>query len=294
MAGGFKRSSLFGLIGVFVVAALVIVIATQTGQGEANPKLTMGLIFGVVGVFMVGLLVLQRSDLRRAAGADSRTANRAAAEGAAVADPTTLSEPQLWAALATGPIDRDALRAREEMWDVGRRSNRLGFVIVVLILLTVPSIYLLESFVPLLIGGPLIAIAALWGSFRAIGPGGEIESGYERTDRAMAPLGLQVTETPKGGFEMRYPTQPGFDYRLRGWTVLSGERHGRRVTVRIGGHEDAGTSEVIVAVPCREYAAKSKRVEVASDGEAILVRRRKGSRQDWLCDLWVAECLASA
>ena len=61
------------------------------------------------------------------------------------------------------------------MWDVGRRSNRLGFVIVVLILLTVPAIYLLESFVPLLIGAPLIVIAALWGGLRAIGPGGEIE-----------------------------------------------------------------------------------------------------------------------
>lgn len=51
-SGGFKRSSRFGLIGVFVVAALVVVIATTTGQGEANPKLTLGLIFGVLAVFM--------------------------------------------------------------------------------------------------------------------------------------------------------------------------------------------------------------------------------------------------
>ena len=119
-------------------------------------------------------------------------------------------------------------------------------------------------------------------------------SGYDRIDRAMAPLGLQVTETPKGGFEMRYPVQPGFDYRLRGWTVLSGERHGRRVTVRWGGHEDAGVSEVIVAVPCREFAASSKRVEVSSGPDGILVRRRRSGREDWLCDLWLAEKLASA
>ncbi|MFN8215056.1 MAG: hypothetical protein U0R71_00510 [Solirubrobacterales bacterium] len=293
MSGGFRRSSLFGLIGVFVVAAVVIVIATQTGQGEANPKLTLGLIFGVIGIFMVGLLVLQRADLDRAAGGESRGASRAAAEAAPARDPTRLTEPELWAALATGPIDADALRAREEMWDVGRRSNRLGFVIVILILLTVPAVYLLESFVPLLVGGPLIAIAALWGGLRAIGPGGEIESSFERTDRAMAPLGLKVTETPKGGFEMRYPSQPGFDYRLRGWTVLSGERHGRRVAVRLGGHEDAGTTEVIVATACRPYEARSKRVEVAADGESILVRRHRGGREDWLCDLWLAEQLAS-
>jgi hypothetical protein len=39
--GGFKRSGLFGLIGVFAVAAIIGVIATTTGQGEADPKLTM-------------------------------------------------------------------------------------------------------------------------------------------------------------------------------------------------------------------------------------------------------------
>ena len=31
MAGGFKRSKWFGLIGVFVVAAIVVVIALTTG-----------------------------------------------------------------------------------------------------------------------------------------------------------------------------------------------------------------------------------------------------------------------
>jgi hypothetical protein len=283
---------LFGLVGVFVVAAVVIVIATTTGQGEANPKLTMGLIFGVIAVFVITLLVLQRSDLERVAHGDGAASNRAAAEGGRqIEDPTTLAEPELWAALAIAPIDADAVRARDEVWDVGRRSNRLGFVIVILIFLTVPTIYLTESFVPLLIGGPLIVIAALYGSFRAIGPGGEIQRSYDRTDRAMKPLGLQVTETPKGGFEMRYPTTPGFDYRLRGWTVLSGERHGHPVSVRLGGHEDAGTSEVTVAAPCHEFAASSKRIEVESGPQGVLVRRRKGAQGDWLCDLWLAERL---
>ena len=41
-------------------------------------------------------------------------------------------------------------------------------------------------------------------------------------------------------------------------TVLSGERHGRAVTVRLGGDEGAGASEVSVATPgCREFAASS-------------------------------------
>lgn len=296
MSGGFKRSSWFGLIGVFVVAAIVVVIATTTGQGEANPKLTLGLIFGVIAVFVITLLILQRSDLERVADGEGSTSSRAAAEGGRqVENPTALPEPELWAAMAIAPIDADAVRARDEVWDVGRRSNRLGFVIVILIFLTVPTIYLTESFVPLVIGGPLIVIAALYGAFRATGPGGEIERSYDRTDRAMAPLELQVTETPKGGFEMRYPATPGFDYRLRGWTVLSGERHGRQVSVRLGGHEDAGTTEVIVAAPgCHEFSVKSKRLEVSSGPDGILVRRRKAAQSDWLGDLWLAERLASA
>ncbi len=323
MSGGFKRSSRFGLIGVFVVAALAIVIATTTGQGEANPKLTLGLIFAVIAVFFVVLFVLQRSDLERTAGSSAAATSRAAAEGGRqVENPTTMAEPDLWAALAIAPIDADAVRARDETWDVGRRSIRLGMVIVALIFLTVPAVYLFETFLPLLIGVPLIVIVAIYGSIRAIGPGGELDKGYERTDRAMRPLGLQVSERPSGGFEMRYPTTPGFDYRLRGWTVLSGQRHGLGVMVRLGGHEDAGTSEVIVAAPGPEWSARSrdgrirpgdgtpaavtatiegvpnsvrwKRVEVSAGGQGIVVTRKRGDQGDWLCDLWLAERLAGS
>jgi hypothetical protein len=323
MSGGFKRSSRFGLIGVFVVAAAAIAIATTMGQGDPNPKLALGLIFAVIAIFFVILFALQRSDIERAAGGDSAAGSRAAAEGGRqVENPTTMAEPELWAALAIAPIDADAVRARDEAWDVSRRSLKLGMVIVALIFLTVPAVYLFETFLPLLIGVPLIVGAALYGSFRAIGPGGELDKGYERTDRAMKPLGLRVSKRPSGGFEMRYPTTPGFDYRLRGWTVLSGERHGREVMVRLGGHEDAGTSEVIVAAAGPEWSARSrdgrvrpadgapdnvvaalkavpnsvrwKRVEVAGGPDGVIVTRKKGAQQDWLCDLWLAERLAGA
>jgi hypothetical protein len=322
VSGGFKRSGAFGLVGVFVVAGVAIAIALTMGQGEANPKLALGLIFGVIAIFVVALLIFQRSDLERAAGGGIAATSRAAAEGGHQVDnPTTMAEPDLWAALAIAPIDADAIRARDEVWDVGRRSLRLA-AIVALIFLTVPSIYLFETFVPLLIGGPLIAIAALYGSFRAIGPVGELDQGFERTDRAMKPLGLQVSERPQGGFEMRYPTTPGFDYRLRGPTVLSGERHGRQVAVRLGGHEDAGVSEVHVSGAVPEFSARArdgrvrapdgapaaiekvlaavpnstrwKRLEVSGGAEGIVLTRKKGEQRDWLCDLWLAERLASA
>jgi hypothetical protein len=285
---------MFGIVGVFVVAVLVAAIALTMGQGDPNPKLALGLIFAVIALFCLVLFALQRSDLERVAGGEHAAGSRAAAEGRRqVEDPTTLTEPDLWAAMAIAPVGADAVRARDEMWDAGRRSQKLAIVVTVLIFLTVPAIYLLESFLPLLIGGPLIVGAALYGSFRAIGPGGAIEASYDLTDRAMAPLGLAVTDRPDGGFEMRLG-MPGFDYRLRGWTVLSGERHGRRVVVRIGGHEDAGTSEVIVAEPSHEFAARSKRLDVESGPEGIVVTRRKGGGREWLCDLWLAERLAAA
>jgi hypothetical protein len=323
VSGGFKRSGVFGIVGVFVVAAIVIVLAATTGQGEANPKLTLGLIFGVIAIFCAVLFALQRADLERAAVGGGAASSRAAAEGGrAVDNPTTMSEPELWAALAVAPIDADAVKARDEVWDVSRRSLRLGMIVTLLIFLTVPSIYLFETFLPLFVGGPLIAIAAVYGSFRAIGPGGDLDQGYERADRAFAPLGLQVAERPKGGFEPRGPGMPGFDYRLHGATELSGRRHGAAVTVRIGGEDEAGQSEVTVSSPAPKFSGRSKdgrvrpaigapativaalervpnsvrwkRVEVSGGGAGIVVTRRKGQPSDWLCDLWLAERLAAA
>ncbi len=323
MSGGFKRSGVFGIVGVFVVAAIVALIATTlVGQDEANPKLALGLIFGVIAVFCVVLFALQRSDLERVAGTSARDSARAAAEGGRQVDnPTTMGEPELWAALAVAPIDAEAVRARTAMWEPARRSQRLAMIVTLLILLTVPPIYLLESFVPLLIGGPLIVIAALYGSFRAVAPGGELDQGYERAGAALAPLGLEVSKRPTVGIEMRDPVQPRMGPKIHGALVLSGERHGRPVSVRLGGGEVSSRSEVTVRTAAPAFVAKSrdgrvrtgdgapeaivaalravpnstrwKRLEVAGGAEGIVVTRKGGEQSDWLCDLWLAERLAS-
>jgi hypothetical protein len=249
MAGGFKRSGRFGLI----------------------------------------LFALQRSDLKRTAVGDVKAVKQAVAEGdGQTENPTTMDEQQLWTALAVKPIDNEAVKARAQMWDAGRRSLRLGMIVTLLIFLTVPSIYLLESLLPLLIGGPLIVIAALYGSFRALAPGGEMDSAYDKVGLAMAPLGLEVTERPKVNIEVREATTGRVGPKIHGALVLSGERHGRPVSVRLGDK----TSEVGVREPCKEYTASSKRVKVESDPEGISVTRKDGEPADWLCDLWLAERLA--
>jgi hypothetical protein len=270
VSGGHGRSRLLIVVAVIVVAVLVAVLGLTADEGDPNPKPTLALIFGVIAVFAVGLIALQRADLEHAANRDAAALNRAAASGGpAVVDPTALSEQTLWAAMAISPIDGDALRARTEGWDAGRRSLRLGAVVIALILVTVPAIYLLESFVPLLVGGPLIILVAIFGALRAVGPEGVAAD--ERLDRSMAPLGLRLRE-------------PG---------LLTGERHGRAVSVRLGsGAGDA--SEVTVTGPCREFAAGSKLVEVRSDADGVVVSRPRAGRRSWLCDLWVAEQLASS
>lgn len=320
MAGGFKRSGLFGLIGVVVVMVAVALIALN-GEGGANPKGTMALIFGVIAVFVVILFVLQRSDLERVAGGDAKAVQRAVAEGGGkVENPTTMPEQQLWAALAVKPIDNEAIKARGSMWDSSRRSQKLGWLVMALIFLTVPPIYLFESFVPLLIGGPLIAIAAIYGSVRALAPGGEMDRGYEKVGLAMAPLGLEVTERPKVNIEVREATTGRVGPKIHGDLVLSGERHGRRVSVRIGSGEASSRSEVTVRVATPAFKAKSrdgkvrpgedvpapfaaalrempnstrwKKMTVEGGPEGLVVARKGGAQADWLCDLWLAEQLA--
>ncbi|HET8862542.1 MAG TPA: hypothetical protein VFM94_04760 [Solirubrobacterales bacterium] len=321
MFGGFKRSGLFGIFGVIAVAAIVAAIGLSSESGDASPKTTYALIFGVVGVFLVILFALQRADLNRVSGADARGSTRAAAEGGRQIDnPTRMSDPDLWAAMAVKPIDPEAVKARAAGWETGRRSQNLAMLVTLLIFLTVPPIYFLESFVPLLIGGPLIVIAALWGSIRALMPGGEMDRGYENVGVAMAPLGFEVTERPSVGIETRDAVTGRVGPKIQGALVLEGERNGRRVSVRLGSTETTTRSEVTVAAPVAAFKAKSRdgrvrpsdgapqdvvaalkstpnstrwrKVTVEGGPQGIEIVRKGGNQADWLCDLWLAERLA--
>lgn len=323
MFAGFKRSGLFAIFGILAVAAIVVVIGLNTNSEDANPKTTYALIFGVLAVFLVILFALQRSDLNRVSGADARDSSRGAAEGGReIENPTTMGDADLWAAMAVKPIDSEAVKARAAGWEAGRRSQNLAMIVTLLVFLTVPPIYIFESFVPLLIGGPLIVIAALWGSIRALMPGGELDSGYANVGVAMAPLGFEVTERPEVSIETRDPTTGRVGPKIRGALVLEGARNGHRVSVRLDSTETASRSEVSVAAATPEFEAKSrdgrvrpvdgapedivaalkrapnstrwKKVTVEGGPEGIVVTRKGGGQADWLCDLWLAERLAEA
>lgn len=318
MNSSFRRSSRFGLIGVFVVAIAVAAIALTMGQGQADPKQAYILIFGVIGAFVVLLLVLQARDLTRAEGDSVRGAVGAPHD---VADPTKLTEPELWASLAIKPVDDDAVKARQEAWGAARSSMRLAWLIVPLIFIGVVPMYVLGTFVPLMICVPLIVLIALYGAFRALGPGGHLQHGYELTDRSMAPLGLQVSEKWIVRLQPRW-IQPGWQTRLDGALGLSGKRHGRKVSVRFESGVGRPLSEVAVGVSTPEFDIKAKDGKLKPDDKAppevvellqalgsstrwrsvhaecgpegILVLRKGNSVSEWLCDLWLAKHLADA
>src|SRR3954447_20660398 len=98
----FRSSARFGLIGVVVVAALMIVVAQTLGQNEAKPKDAFALIFAILGVYLVLLFFLQLRDVSKAEGTDARALDLAPAR---IDNPATLDEATLWAAMAVRPID---------------------------------------------------------------------------------------------------------------------------------------------------------------------------------------------
>jgi hypothetical protein len=308
----FRRSAIYGIVGVLAVAAIVVVIALSADPQDANPTLQYGLIFGVVGLFLIGLFFFQSRDLRSAEGISRRATESGPRE---VDDPTEMSEPDLWAAMALKPIDSEAAKARGEMWGAARRSMRLGMVVCVLIFLTVPPIYLLDTFVTLYVGVPLIVAVAIFGAIRAVGPGGEVDQGFERIDRAMAPLGLSMTERPELGFERRMPPLWGANARLRGALLIEGQRHGRAVSV--SQEDTASVTAVRAKVPTFEAKARDGRIKAGAGapeavgaaleglprsprwkgvkvrgGAGVIEVERKGDPSAWLCDLWLAERLA--
>ncbi len=321
--GGFKRSGTFGIVGVIVVMAAVAVIGITMGSGQARPTLALGLIFGIVGLYVLVLFVLQSRDLDRAeAGTVPDEAEQAAAR-AKLGDPTTLSEPELWAALALGPIDEEAARARGEIWGTARASLRLGWIITPLIFVGVVPIYLLDTFVPFAICTPLIVLLAVGKSISLLRGGGELDQSYERVVIAMRPLGLDLVERPTVWFKVRLD-RPLFSTDFAGAVVLAGERHGRAVSVCFpaGGQGVRSPSAVTLggAVPELEASFKDGRLRAKRGGppelgrslgamtasprwkgvrveggpEGLIVYRRSSKEGDWLCDLWLAERLAVA
>jgi hypothetical protein len=312
----FKASKIWALVGLPLVVAAVIVISLNADPTDPNPKGTLAAIFAVIGGFCVVLFILQGRDLAAA----SRVPTAAESEvGRPLANPMTATEPEIWAALAIRPIDEDAARARSEGWELARESLGAGRIVTAMIFVCVPLTYLLESFIPLLIGAPIIVGYALYRSARMLGSGGDLDKGYASTNRAIAPLGLEITERPQVSAGPRMPPAPGMKTYITGALRIGGSRHGRKVEIELAG----GATEVDVAVRSPEFSARSsdgklrnkkglppeieraladvpastgwKNLTASGDADGIHLRRSRSSEpREWLCDLWLAERLADS
>ena len=304
-----------------VVAVAVALVALSADPTDPSPKGTYAIVFGIVGAFLVLLFAFQMRDLAGAEAADGRAGSLAPER---IDNPATLDEAKLWAAMAVRPVDADAVRARRAIWATTRQSIQTAMLVCALIFLIVPPIYLLDTFAPLIVGGPVLAIVVLWRSARLIGGG--LDQAYERAGRAMAPLGLRVVEHPELAIEPKGVAPYRMGPALHGALVLEGERHGRRVRVRMPADGAVRTpSEVRIALTPPAFAFRARdgglrgepkleppeAVRLALEqvpsstrwngvrggggpADGIVVERRSATGGDWLLDLWLAERLADA
>jgi hypothetical protein len=300
-----------------LLVVAVIAVALSAPETDPNPKQQLAIIFGLVGGFVFLMLIVQGIELRTA----SRVRTTAlTAPGTPVENPMTIPQVDLWAALAIRPVGDEAAQAHEEIWGTVRRSHRTAWIVCVLIFTFMPMTYLLESFVPALIGAGLIAVVAVVASVRVLAGGGDLDRAYDSMDRSLEPLGLSMDERPTVGVESR-PTPPyGLKTDVSGALRFSGDRHGRRVSLAMAG----GGSEVRIEGDVPSFEAKArdgkvrgkrkgdlppaieealssvpsstawKGVTATGDADGILVRRKPVGEQGWMPDLWLAERLAAA
>ena len=258
----YRRSRILALVGLPLLVVAVVLVGLSAPETDPNPKKQLAIIFALVGGFVFLLLIVQGIELR---SASSVRTTALMAPGTPIENPMTISQVDLWAALAIKPIGDEHARAHEEVWGTVRSSRRSLWIVCILIFITVPMTYLLETFVPVLIGAALIAAVAVIAALRVVGSGGGLDRAYDAFDRSAEPLGLHLDERLTVGVTGR-PTPPyGLKTDIRGAVRFSGERHGRGVSVVM----DGGGSEVRIAgdVPTFEAKARDGKVRGKRKGE---------------------------
>lgn len=309
----FKRSRWFGVGGVFVLMIVVAALALTFGQDTADPTGLYIVIFVLVFGFVGLMLRFQRRDLDRA---EANAKAEASGPVSRVTDPTMATSASLLAALATGPIDREAIeKATESSWEMGRSSISSGAIMVVLIAIGVIPWQLFQFPWALVVVVPIIVFYAFYLLSNVMGRGGSLAPAYALSEPTMKPLGLTLTEAPSVRVSPR-PTSPGLQKHVVGTATYEGNRHGRAVRLRlaskttteVGGvypsfqirnregrlRPAAGSPPEVETVIAQLNASPLWRGVNVRGGDGGIVVERKDNRASWMCDLWLAERLADA
>jgi hypothetical protein len=307
------------LVTIALAAATFLVVDSQSDDVSGRTQGTAALI--VIGVGIAVMVLAQRAwtaRARRAAALDAVRGAREAAAAGTITDAARLEPNALFAALAIYPLDEQALAAGGDRgWALAERSQRNATAMTLLIVvLMVPALALQEVRLIALAAVPIVGYAVVLAA-RVIRPGGTLDQAYAAHDAMLEPLGLSGSERPDVVFVPRLAGE-GMQSQVVGPTVLSGQRHGRAVEIRI----DGSRTETRVAGAYPAFELKGHRQRVRAEGElppaverivaelhasprwtsmkltagpdGIVVTRRSGAEQPWLYDLWLAERLATA
>jgi hypothetical protein len=310
----FKRSTRFGVIGVFVVMGLCAAIALLFAQNSARPAGALIAIFAIVFGFVFILLRLQRSDVDRA---EARSTLAQLEPSGPVTDPTTVDTNALLVALAVKPIDREVIAAASaRVWGWTRGSISSATLLMILIGCAVIPWQLWTAYWSIYVFVPIIIVYVSYLAVRAIGAGGRLDQAYADSAATLEPLGLRMSERPEVVVRGR-PVGPGAQADVVGASVFVGERHGRPVTVTIEGSDattaiggavtpfrveakgerlrvDGDAPAVAVALEPLRASSYWKGVTVSGGPKGIVVTRGHDGGSHWMRDLWLAERLAEA
>jgi hypothetical protein len=131
---------------------------------------------------------------------------------------------------------------------------------LLIVVLMVPALALQEPKLIVLGAVPIVGYAVVLAG-RVLRPGGTLDQAYAAHDTVLEPLGLSGSDRPDVVFVPRLAGE-GMQSKLVGPTVLSGERHGRAVTITI----DGSRTETHVAGAYPEFELKGHRQRVKAEG----------------------------
>ena len=318
---------------VWLVCGMGTIVAVMVALGLNDPG-NQDLVFValvMVGVYLAGIFYFQFRGLNRI-GAEPGTPATAATTEAG--DEPGFGLPADWqsliAALAIEPLDPAAQRAATgATTGIVRSQLKYAVVLCIAILIGVALFYAGAGGVlrPLGEGGPGFPVALIpvfvliaYGVLRIPFT---LAAAQASSDAYLEPLGLAVTQMPQVGVRPRYGYGgSGMQTDVSGPTIIAGERHGRRVEIRLDAMQSQTTvggsapafkiegDDGRLAASERTPAALRKlveqigpdqrwtEIELSGTADGIVASRRlrsgQAGEQLWMADLWLAERLADA
>ena len=313
----------------WLIIGMMVIVTVMVSLGLAQPS-NQNLVFvalALVGVYLAGIFFFQFRMVNRVESGPA-AAPAETEPAAATGDNPPGDWQALLGALAVKPLDPAAQKAAMGgTTGVVRSQLKYAVVLCVAILIGVTLFYAgvdaaLRPFgegglgVPVALAPVFVLIA--YGVLRIPF---NLAAAQGAGDAYLEPMGLSISEMPRVGVRPRY-VGSGMQTDVSGPTVMSGERHGRTVEVRLEARESQtlvsgsppaftieGEDERLVAGKSAPAAVRKsveslgpdrrwKDVKVTGTADGIAVDRRLRTSQQaeqlWMTDLWLAERLADA